>query len=71
MLHLTISKKNLHCLEKIYLYILCGNFIDPSLFAALIKSDLKRHNINKGITNGDIKAVSNEYFYDYTIEKCA
>ncbi|XP_057388663.1 feline leukemia virus subgroup C receptor-related protein 1 isoform X1 [Balaenoptera acutorostrata] len=24
---------------------------------ALIKSDLKRHNINKGITNGDIKAV--------------
>ncbi|OWK08270.1 FLVCR1 [Cervus elaphus hippelaphus] len=43
--------------KKVYLYILCGNFIDPSLFAALIKSDLKRHNINKGITNGDVKAV--------------
>ncbi|KAB1258994.1 Feline leukemia virus subgroup C receptor-related protein 1 [Camelus dromedarius] len=42
----------------------------PLLFSALIKSDLKRHNINKGITNGDIKAVSNECFYDYTIEKC-
>ncbi|KAB1258992.1 Feline leukemia virus subgroup C receptor-related protein 1 [Camelus dromedarius] len=38
--------------------------------SSLIKSDLKRHNINKGITNGDIKAVSNECFYDYTIEKC-
>ncbi|EPY74398.1 feline leukemia virus subgroup C receptor-related protein 1 [Camelus ferus] len=40
------------------------------ILTALIKSDLKRHNINKGITNGDIKAVSNECFYDYTIEKC-
>uniref|UniRef100_A0A8C0C9Y5 FLVCR heme transporter 1 n=1 Tax=Balaenoptera musculus TaxID=9771 RepID=A0A8C0C9Y5_BALMU len=40
------------------------------ILTALIKSDLKRHNINKGITNGDIKAVSSEYFYDYTIEKC-
>ncbi|XP_036689268.1 feline leukemia virus subgroup C receptor-related protein 1 isoform X1 [Balaenoptera musculus] len=27
------------------------------ILTALIKSDLKRHNINKGITNGDIKAV--------------
>ncbi|XP_033293944.1 feline leukemia virus subgroup C receptor-related protein 1 isoform X2 [Orcinus orca] len=40
------------------------------ILTALIKSDLKRHNINTGITNGDIKAVSSEYFYDYTIEKC-
>lgn len=32
--------------------------------SALIKSDLRRHNINIGIANGDIKAVSNEYFYD-------
>ncbi|XP_020746136.2 choline/ethanolamine transporter FLVCR1 [Odocoileus virginianus] len=27
------------------------------ILTALIKSDLKRHNINKGITNGDVKAV--------------
>ncbi|XP_024606961.1 feline leukemia virus subgroup C receptor-related protein 1 isoform X2 [Neophocaena asiaeorientalis asiaeorientalis] len=27
------------------------------ILTALIKSDLKRHNINKGVTNGDIKAV--------------
>ena len=27
------------------------------ILTALIKSDLKRHNIHKGITNGDIKAV--------------
>ena len=27
------------------------------ILTALIKSDLERHNINKGITNGDIKAV--------------
>ncbi|KAM8813257.1 choline/ethanolamine transporter FLVCR1 [Rhynchonycteris naso] len=27
------------------------------ILTALIKSDLRRHNINKGITNGDIKAV--------------
>ncbi|XP_016074696.1 PREDICTED: feline leukemia virus subgroup C receptor-related protein 1 [Miniopterus natalensis] len=27
------------------------------IFTALIKSDLRRHNINIGITNGDIKAV--------------
>uniref|UniRef100_A0A8C8Y069 Choline/ethanolamine transporter FLVCR1 n=1 Tax=Panthera leo TaxID=9689 RepID=A0A8C8Y069_PANLE len=34
------------------------------ILTALIKSDLRRHNINIGIANGDIKAVSNEYFYD-------
>lgn len=27
------------------------------ILTALIKSDLKRHNINKGVANGDMKAV--------------
>ncbi|XP_055438978.1 heme transporter FLVCR1 isoform X1 [Bubalus kerabau] len=36
---------------------LCGWMFVGIILTALIKSDLKRHNINKGITNGDIKAV--------------
>lgn len=30
---------------------------------ALIKSDLRRHNINTGLKDGDIKAVSNKHIY--------
>ncbi|XP_010811872.1 choline/ethanolamine transporter FLVCR1 isoform X1 [Bos taurus] len=36
---------------------LCVWIFGGIILTALIKSDLKRHNINKGITNGDIKAV--------------
>lgn len=36
---------------------LCAWMFVGIIFTALIKSDLRRHNINTGITNGDIKAV--------------
>lgn len=36
-------------------------FLFPS-FSALIKSDLRRHNVNSGIMNLDVKAVSGDSF---------
>lgn len=36
---------------------LCAWLLLGIILTALIKSDLRRHNINTGLTNGDVKAV--------------
>uniref|UniRef100_A0A8C6ZMB2 FLVCR heme transporter 1 n=1 Tax=Nothoprocta perdicaria TaxID=30464 RepID=A0A8C6ZMB2_NOTPE len=41
---------------------LCAWMFVGIILTALIKSDLRRHNVNSGITNVDVKAVSAESF---------